>query len=177
MAKEREVKERLRAVLAAPVTTAAEARRHEEAAGKLREILEAEQRAAQLFAGEAKAGYSTRSSLAGLTLHEAARRVLEQAGRPLHAKVIGDLMKAGGWRHPRATHARPDLVVHQLAARLPSYAAFERVAPQTFALTEWRETKEPVPPLIGVFDGPGGPVGRRIGESREAAGASTWRSS
>src|SRR6266480_3073299 len=68
-------------------------------------------------------------SLAGLTLHEAAERVLADAGMPLHASELGRRMKAAGWRHPRTRNAPPQQIEHQLAARLPHYAAFQKVSP------------------------------------------------
>src|SRR5712691_8481868 len=38
-------------------------------------------------------------SLAGLSLHEAARRVLEEEGRRMHVQELGARIKARGWRH------------------------------------------------------------------------------
>src|SRR5881275_2674858 len=49
-------------------------------------------------------------SLAGLTLHEAAERVLADAGMPLHASELGRRMKAAGWRHPRTRNAPPQQI-------------------------------------------------------------------
>jgi hypothetical protein len=177
MSSRRDTKEELRRVLAHPIRTPIEARQAEEAARMLRDILEAEQRADRLLAKEEAAEYVVGAKLEGLTLHEAARRVLQRAGRPLHAKEIGVRMKAAGWRHPRATNPRSDQIEHSLAAQLPKYPTFKRVKPQTFALAEWEETKEAPRPLIGIFDGPGGPVGRGISDAEKAAGVSAWRSS
>lgn len=174
----RDIKEDLREILRRPVASSEDARRAEEAARRLRDILEAEQRAEAAFARESAASYGRASSLMGLTLHDAARRVLEKAGRPLHAREIGVRMKAAGWKHPRSRKAKPEQIVHSLAAQLPKHGEFKRVKPQTFALSEWQEIHDTAPPpLVGIFQGPRAPTGRRISDGDAAAGASRWRSS
>lgn len=120
--------------------------------------------------------------LSGLALHEAARHVLADAGRPLHARELGRRIKERGWRHPRSTNARPEQIVFQLAARLPRYPeTFQRVARNTFALTEWEGSTAPTqrpPPRLGTFTGGGQAVGELIGSSDEPfAQGESWRSS
>lgn len=119
-------------------------------------------------------------SLLGLTLHEAAYRVLRDTGRPLHARELGSQIKRRGWNHPRSTSARPDQIVYQLAARLPRYPQFERVAPNTFGLSEWRgRLAERPKPRTGLFRGPGGTTARSTsdGEVVVASEEALWRSS
>jgi hypothetical protein len=117
--------------------------------------------------------------LAGVTLQDAAERVLGEGGIPLHVRELGKRIKGGGWRHPRSKNAQDDLINYQLAARLPRHSdRFERVAPNTFGLVRWRRGARPgrAKPRLGLFSGPGNDIARRIGDSPdEAAGASAWR--
>lgn len=111
-------------------------------------------------------------SLAGLSVHEAARRVLEDEARPMHAKELGARMKARGWRHPRGQPAQPNQIVNSLAAQLPKRpAVFRRVAPQTFALVEWGDAatqRRPPKPRVGLFKGTGAGISGLIGDHPEA---------
>lgn len=118
-------------------------------------------------------------ALGGLPVHDAARRVLQQAGAPLHAQELGKRMKAGGWTHKRSRRASSDQIVHQLAARLPRYPdVFVRVAPNTFGLVEWGRPAERPKPRVGLFSGEGKATGRDIdAHPAEPAGAGPWRSS
>jgi hypothetical protein len=145
---------------------------NDEAAGVLVELIRLEGRARRLI--EAHGSRTSRDGakdFATLTLHEAARRVLEEEGRPLHARELGARIKARGWRHPRSQSPRPDQIVFQLAARLPKHPdVFRRVAPNTFALASWDESP-PRParkPRLGIFRGPGLPISEEIGERPEA---------
>jgi HB1, ASXL, restriction endonuclease HTH domain len=142
-----------------------------EAAALLVELIRLEGRARRLLEQTRSSDESRPSDLAGLTLHDAARVVLEEEGRPLHARELGERIKARGWRHPRTRSPRPDQIVYQLAARLPKHPqVFRRVAPQTFALASW-ESGQPRPrqkPHLGIFRGPGLPIAREIGERPEA---------
>jgi HB1/ASXL restriction endonuclease-like protein with HTH domain len=180
------LKEQLEDVLAGPVKTAEEAEAVQEAASLLAAYLRVESRAQRLLGERSSWGLESGDagkSLAGVTLHEAARRVLEEAGTPLHARELGARIKARGWTHPRSQAARPEQIVFQLAARLPKHPdTFRRVGPNTFALTKW-ETEPPAGnrprPRLGSFSGPGLAIGREIGESEEhitGVGAA-WRSS
>jgi HB1, ASXL, restriction endonuclease HTH domain len=122
-------------------------------------------------------------SLQGLTLRQAAIRVLQDAGGPLHIKELGARIKAGGWRHPRAENPRPDLILFQLASQLRRHSeTFRWVGPNTFALTEWHGRSpggNDRLPRIGLFEGPGAAVGAASAQSDEAvtAGDAGWRSS
>lgn len=121
------------------------------------------------------------ADLSALTLHDAAERVLDLAGVPLHVKELGARIKAGGWRHKRAT-PRPDQINYQLAARLPRHPdKFARVAPNTFSLSRWgpdRSAAPSSPPRLGSFRGPGGKVGASLGDhAGEPASVDQWRSS
>jgi hypothetical protein len=101
---------------------------------------------------------------------------------PLHARELGARMKARGWRHPRSTVARPEQVMHQLAARLPRHPkVFRRVAPQTFALARWGETDPSARrrPRTGLFLGPGTTIARATEDADEPLSdrEASWRSS
>jgi hypothetical protein len=179
--------EQLENLRSGPVTSAREADAAAEAARLLAELMRLRDRAQRLFAevGSATDPHTTRAvgeSLAGLSLHAAAERVLRQAGVPLHAREMGVRIKAGGWRHPRSPNPRRDQIVFQLAARLPRHPeTFQRVGPNTFALVEWegdQERSRRRRPRTGLFSGPGKPIGREIGESEEPfEKGAAWRSS
>src|SRR6266511_3809021 len=114
------VKEDLEAVLERTPRTPEDAEAMQEAASILASYLRLEEQVARL-SGRSKRGEEAvrdQGSLRGLTLHEAARRVLLRAGVPLHARELGTRIKAGGWTHPRSRVARPEQIVFQLAARL-----------------------------------------------------------
>jgi len=175
-----DLKERLERLRMRPVRSARDASLVEDAARLLGELAETEQRAARWIEDvQAETSASRAGDLSGLTLHEAARRVLEEAGTPLHARELGARIKAGGWRHPRSANARNEQIVFQLAARLPRYPnIFRRVAPNTFGLAEWGSRSKQRSPRVGLFRGPGRPIGRSIGDSEELFGEGTpWRSS
>jgi HB1, ASXL, restriction endonuclease HTH domain len=193
-----EVEQMIRAAASGRIESADEAERLSEAASLLAayrrldergEVLLRKAGAAALNHYAAQLGVSestteVASNLGRLSLHEAARRVLEEAGTPLHVRELGARIKAGGWTHPRSKDPRGDLILFQLAARLPRYPdTFERVAPNTFGLTKWsdplaggRKVREP---RTAMFQGPGRPVGRETGESEDAVATedARWRSS
>jgi hypothetical protein len=176
----REVREELERVRRKPIRSEQEAIVAEEAARLVGELLSLEARVDRVLGSPHEPPAS--ASLAGLTLHEAARRILKEAGTPLHARDLGARIKARGWRHPRSEKARPDQIVFQLAARLPKHpGTFRRVAPNTFALAEWgAEAFGPKrqAPRVALFSGPRRPIGREIGESSEPVSESShWRSS
>src|SRR5213080_938296 len=128
----------LQATLARPIERPADAERAREAAELLGELLRLEDRARRLLSSEAQLVPSGAADLRGMTLHDAAERVLDDAGVPLHAREIGARMKARGWRHPRSQNPRHDQIVFQIAARLPRHPdRFRRVGPNTFALVKW----------------------------------------
>lgn len=180
-----DLSERLQELLRQPVRSSRDAWVAEEAARLLGELLRIEERAGELIgelAGAAPGGkVSDRApaygDLARLSLHEAAKIVLSEAGVPLHARELGERIKARGWRHPRSGRARPDQIVFQLAARLPKFPeTFTRVAPNTFALTETPAQVERPKGRLGTFTGPGwGEAG--VGDQDEQFEATKWRSS
>lgn len=178
-----EIEKSLNELLQRPIRRPEDAERAARAAEALAELLRAKEKAERILAGDSgQAPLSAEQGLAGMTLHDAAEAVLEEAGKPLHAKDIGERIKARGWKHPRGTPTRPDQIVYQLAARLPRHPQrFQRVAPNTFALAKWADQTEPSsrpPPKLGLFKGAGKSVGRLIGESPDApAEAESWRSS
>lgn len=177
-----EVNQEMQSVLSRPVEDAAGAERAREAAEILAEYHRLTERARRLSEEGHGTGRTEAGPLRGLTLHEAARRVLEEAGVPLHVRELGARIKAGGWRHPRSAHARPDQIMYQLAARLPRHAeSFRRVGPNTFGLAKWGRSGPPKRrrPRTGVFTGPGGGIARTIGESEEPVSTqgTEWRSS
>ncbi|HEV8571771.1 MAG TPA: winged helix-turn-helix domain-containing protein [Actinomycetota bacterium] len=173
-----DLKQGLERVLQEPIRTEGDARRVSEAATILADLLRIEERADRLL--NTTASKPGEGSLAGMTLHEAARRVLEEAGIPLHARELGARIKARGWRHPRSERARPDQIVFQLAARLPRHpGVFRRVAPNTFALVDWGDepfARTPRRPRVGLFAA-AGISGRDIDDSEEPFEANPWRSS
>lgn len=170
----RELKDRLERIMARPKATPRDADEASEAAKALADLLRGEQRALRLLEGSAQerprppASGATPNSLAGLTLHEAARSVLEDAGWPMHVRDLAVRVKAGAWRNPRGKNATAPQLAQQLAARLPRYPeTFRRVAPNTFALTEWGDNpprKERPKPLIGIIASGGEYAARDIDE-------------
>ncbi len=134
--------------MARPKATARDAEEAAEAAKALAELMRGEERALRLLrsgaAGEPGTPTRPRASglpLEGLTLHEAARRVLQTHGWPMHVRELGLRIKAGGWRHPRSTNAGPDQIQYQLAARLPRHPeTFKKFGPNTFGLAEWGDS-------------------------------------
>ncbi len=177
-----EVSQEMQRILSRPVEDADSAELAREAAEILAEYHRLKERARGLSAGSGQGGRNEAGPLQGLTLHEAARRVLDDAGVPLHGRELGARIKAGGWRHPRSTHARSDQIVYQLAARLPRHSGtFRRVGPNTFGLVKWGRAGPPKRqrPRTGLFRGPGRAIGRTIGESEESVSTpeAEWRSS
>lgn len=172
--------ERLEEVRRRPVGSSRDASMVEEAARYLGEMVELEQRATRWLQELDRNRAGGAQGLEGLTLHEAARRVLEEAGTPLHARELGARIKAGGWKHPRTSNARPEQIVFQLAARLPRHPhMFRRVGPNTFGLAEWgpRRARRSAPRL-GTFSGGGQRVGRGMSDGEEPfAEGPEWRSS
>ena len=177
---------RLEELRARKVSKPEDAEAAAEAARLLAEALRIKERAERLLSRSEQREWTrdvSSGGLSGLTLHEAARRVLEQAGTPLHAKELGARIKSGGWRHPRSSRAHDDQIVFQLAARLPRLPeVFRRVGPNTFALAEWGDDpfrKRGKKPRFPLFEGPGEAVGRKIAQSHEhvTSPRSQWRSS
>ncbi|HEX9774007.1 MAG TPA: winged helix-turn-helix domain-containing protein [Actinomycetota bacterium] len=182
------MKERLRALIDRGVSSLEDADAVAQAAGLLRDLLHLERQAAELLvdgarrAAESAVPYQATGGYASLTLHEAARRVLEAAATPLHVKDLGARIKAGGWRHPRSKNARPDQIEFQLAARLPRHpGTFRRVAPNTFGLTAWgdADVARRARPRLLAEPGHGPPLARRIGDEPDMIHEDEprWRSS
>jgi len=150
--------------MARPKATPRDAEDAREAAQALADLLRGEERAIRLLRSEVAPDRpgegSDRYMLTGFPLHEAARRVLEDAGWTMHVHELGTRIKSRGWRHPRSTNARPDQIEFQLAARLPRHPdVFTRVAPNTFGLAKWGDSppraERPKPRLgIAASDGP-----------------------
>lgn len=164
----RKLKAILEEITSRPKVTARDAEEAAEAARALADLLRAEERAVRLLRG-AEPSRPGSPTLAGLTLHEAARRVLERDGWPMHVRDLGVRIKAAGWRHPRSTRARPDQIEFQLAARLAKHPEiFRKFAPNTFGLTVWGDAppKKGRPrPHVGLFRSPAGsPPASRIDE-------------
>ena len=177
------IRQQLEDALAGRPKTPAEAERAARAAEALAAYLRLEANVESLLAPGARTpayGGQSPRSLQGLTLHEAAERVLEQSGVPLHVKELGNRIKAGGWKHKRSPNARPDQIRYQLAARLPRHPeVFVRVSPNTFGLVIWGSNPPPPPkPRVGLFGGSEKPSGRDLGNDPGApATAGRWRSS
>jgi hypothetical protein len=182
-----ELKRRLEEIIRRPTVTARDAEQAAEAARALADLLRGEERALRLLRTAAAVSPRTAEGrgsdragergpgqlpLAGLTLHEAAYRVLSGCGWPMHARELGARIKAGGWRHPRSAKPRPDQIYYQLAARLPRHPeTFRKLGPNTFGLTEWGDAppKRQAPePRLGTFRSPPGqPSARWLAEHPE----------
>lgn len=165
-----EVRRELQEMLARPIRDPEDAERAARAAQALAEYIRAENHAHAVL--DPSRVSSRRSPDGGdldhLSLHQAAERVLEEAGIPLHVKELGQRIKAGGWTHKRSAHARPDQINYQLAARLPRHPkTFVRVAPNTFGLTKWGKGVAARQPLIGLFRSGSKDASVRIGEHPE----------
>jgi hypothetical protein len=138
------MRDQLETLVRAPIRTPEDAARSGEAATLLGDLLRWVERVRLLTVSDDAPRDNKRQPLVGLTLHEAARRVLTEAGEPLHARELAVRIKLGGWTHPRSASARPDQIVYQLAARLPKYPeTFERVSPNTFGLRAWTDPDVP----------------------------------
>lgn len=158
------LRRRLDDLVKRPITSPDEGRLVEEAARLLTMLLEIEQRVADLEGGNKPAarvaeqapGYGA-NDFTSLPLHEAARRVLGEAGFPMHSRDLAVRLIARGWRGRGPDRPKPARLADQLAARLPRHPAFfVRVRPNTFALVGMDlDAKRPVPRL-GVFEGPVG---------------------
>lgn len=180
-----DLRDRLERILAEPPETAADAERAARAAEALAEYLRLEEKTRPLLEGGDGIGAPrprdvASGPLAGVALHEAARRVLEEAGVPLHVRELGKRVKARGWTHKRSAAARPDQINYQLAARLPRYPdIFVRVSPNTFGLRKWAtDTHERPKPRLGLAQHAGKPTAREIAERSDAPlAAERWRSS
>lgn len=157
--------------------TPAEAERVAEAGKLLAEYLRLAERIEKLAREEERDQPRRSEDFRGLSLHKAAHRILADAGHPLHVKDLGARIKARGWRHRSMTTAA-DQIYHQLAARLPRHPEFQRVGPNTFALTEWggRPPRKRPRPRLPLFDGPGNLSELSI-DSDEPITAHPWHSS
>jgi len=158
------LKERLEEILRRPKVTARDAEEAGEAAKALADLLRGEERALRLLRSEAAppAAGDTRNSaeakkpywVTGLPLHEAAERVLEDLGWPMHVRELGVRIKSRGWQHPRSKTARRDQIQYQLAARLPRHPdVFKKFAPNTFGLAGWGDSpprSEAPRPRLGI---------------------------
>lgn len=149
-----ELKERLDRIMRRPKITARDAEEAGEAARALADLLRGEERALRLLRGDdSSRGERAHvgSSVAALPLHEAAERVLQDGGWPMHVRDLGARIKARGWRHPRATKADPHQIEFQLAARLPRHPeTFKKFGPNTFGLASWGDDPpRPQRPALG----------------------------
>ena len=174
------LRDELEDMVKGPFSSPAEAERAARAAAALAAYLRADEDAERIIRGElAPTRVREDGAFDSLTLHDAAERVLEEAGVPLHVKELGIRIKARGWRHRRSTGG-PDQINYQLAARLPRHPdVFVRVAPNTFGLVRWgsRPSRRRGVPSLGTFSGPGGPTGSSLGERADEVAEARWRSS
>src|SRR6266508_6618209 len=176
-----QVRDELEKAIRGPIQGPRDAERIRRAAELLGEYLILEERARRLLGGST-ADESPATDLRGLSLDDAAERILKEAGVPLHVRELGARIKARGWRHPRSKNARPDQILYQLAARLPRHPdRFRRVSPNTFGMSNWEERQgrpSAHPPRTSLFHG-GGRIGALIAESDEPVTdeEAVWRSS
>lgn len=175
------LKDRLEAAMAGPFHTPEDAERAARAAEALAAYIRAKTFAERALALD-EAGSSSpprAGDLAGLKLEDAAERVLDRVGRPMHVRELGKRIKDGGWDHPRSRNPRPDQINYQLAARLPRDRAsrFRRVAPNTFILARWdHETRARPKPTFGLFASKNGPSARETGDRSDEVAGTPWRS-
>ncbi|MEX2394500.1 MAG: winged helix-turn-helix domain-containing protein [Actinomycetota bacterium] len=172
--------ERLRAVLTEVPSDRAGAERAARASGLLAEFYGLCERADELLQEPEPPSDTHGSDVKGLTLHEAAKRVLEDAGTPLGLHELSRRIRARGWQHPRSTRALPEQLYHQLSAQLPKKTdTFERVSRGTFGLRGWNDPNVERPkPRLGVFSAPGQLSAREISEREdELYEPPPWRSS
>jgi hypothetical protein len=174
-----DIRKRLEELLGRRVETVGDAELAARAAEALAAYIRLADHVESILGDEPVSASGVGKGLDGLPLHDAARRVLDQAGVPLHVRELGKRIKAGGWKHRRSRNPRPDQIQFQLAARLPRHPdTFLRVAPNTFGLAEWgRRSTERRKPRLPLFAGEGKPTGREIGELEDAAAGGPWRSS
>jgi hypothetical protein len=151
-----ELKRRLEGIMSRPKTTVRDAEEAAEAAKALADLLRGEERALRLLrTAPPEPTPSTGTSddaaraarppggqhLDGLPLHEAARRVLETWGWPMHVEELGLRIKGGGWHHPRSRDAKPNQIQYQLAAQLPRHPeTFRKFGPNRFGLARWGDS-------------------------------------
>ncbi|MDQ3661082.1 MAG: winged helix-turn-helix domain-containing protein, partial [Actinomycetota bacterium] len=97
-----ELKERLKAAMTGPIVTPEDAERAARAAEALAAYIRAETSAERALAlDEAQSSSAPRAGdLEGLKLEDAAERVLDRVGRPMHVRELGKRIKDGGWDHP-----------------------------------------------------------------------------
>lgn len=177
-----DLKDKLEEVLGAPPKTSAGAERAARAAEALAAYLRLEESVNSWLDSAASTEYKPtgKDDLVGLTLHQAAERVLEGAGTPLHVRELGKRIKAGGWTHKRSKNPRADQINYQLAARLPRHAdVFVRVSPNTFGLVKWdRAEGAHRKPRVALYRGSDESLGRKSGEHPDlSARSAKWRSS
>ena len=175
------LRERLEAAMAGPLVTPEDAERAARAAEALAAYIRAETLAERALVpdGAQSARAPRAGDLEGLKLEDAAERVLDRVGRPMHVRELGKRIKDGGWNHPRSRNPRPDQVNYQLAARLPRdrSSRFRRVAPNTFALVRWdHETPARPKPTFGLFTSHNGPSARETDERFDEVARTPWRS-
>jgi hypothetical protein len=175
------LKDRLKAAMAGPILTPEDAERAARAAEALAAYIRAESSAERALALEEAQSSRAPSAgdLGGLKLEDAAERVLDRAGRPMHVRELGTRIKDGGWDHPRSRNPRSDQVNYQLAARLPRdrAARFRRVAPNTFGLVGWdHETRARPKPTFGLFASHNGPSAKETNERFDEVARTPWRS-
>lgn len=176
-----DLKDRLKAAMAGPILTPEDAERAARAAEALAAYIRAETSAERALAlDEAQSSRAPRAGdLGGHKLEDAAERVLDRVGRPMHVRELGKRIKDGGWDHPRSRNPRPDQINYQLAARLPRdrSSRFRRVAPNTFTLVRWdQETLERPKPTFGLFASHNGPSARETGNRFDEVARTPWRS-
>ena len=173
------LRRRLEAAIEGPILTPEDAERAARAAEALAAYLRAETVAERALALDAHPDMPRSGGLEGLKLEDAAERVLDRVGRPMHVRELGNRIKGGGWDHPRSRNPRPDQVNYQLAARLPRDRAsrFRRVAPNTFGLVRWDHKPQARPkPTFGLFASHNGPSARETGDRFDEVAGTPWRS-
>lgn len=176
------LREELEAVLDRPIRRPEDAEQAARAAEALANYIRASQGAEEVLGlrGNEVREAPGAADLAGLTLHDAAERILDEAGIPLHVRQLGRQIKARGWTHKRSKRVRSDQINYQLAARLPRHAdRFVRVAPNTFGLKKWElEGRERVKPRFALFRSGSSDTARQIGEHPDQIFEDAeWRSS
>lgn len=179
------LRSRLDELVKRPISSPEAGRLVEEAARLLTTLLEIEQRVAELEDGKplrpAKVGERApvygAADFGALSLHDAAERVLSEAGFPMHVRDLAVRLIAREWRGRNAARPKPRPLADQLAARLPRHPeTFVRVRPNTFALVGMDPHAKRPKPSVGIFEGPEGFSAAEIDDSEPFEADPPWPS-
>lgn len=181
-----EFRRRIEEIMSRSKLTARDAEQAREAAELLRDLLFFEERAERFIAAAEPppdANSAGPDGLAGLTLADAAERILLHENAPLHAREISVSLRLGGWTNPRVPDTKFGALMRQVTAALSRGSRFRRTAPNTFGLAAWgkgaiKRKRRQRPKLnLPTFSAPGISA-KELTESDDAFGfdeRNSWR--